>query len=267
VAQGSKANESKATKKLLDRKDKQIENMQKKLKFSATNHPQTEEIFVYKKNDDLKQEVLDLKSKFLQAVQENKELMKKGVVEIVLVISHLVGIEELTRSLSQVSLKDQEITTLKEEKKAPGKANKEYQDKNANLKDRLKGKSVPQSAHHSIWDLIAVEVTKFRGELKILESKKAYIYSALEKYIKTNEQLYLIHKYLVAKAHSVIKFFKFSSDEALRAFKIQDRFQMIHSVHRIIDKDIALEKVKPKIEELKKEIKNVYSIFKPLIEK
>ena len=69
VSQGSKDNESKATKKLLDEKDKQIENMQKKLKFSSIGHPQIEEILAYKKkNDDLKEEVLDRKSKLLQAV-------------------------------------------------------------------------------------------------------------------------------------------------------------------------------------------------------
>ena len=61
------------------------------------------------------------------------------------------------------------------------KANKEYQDKNAKLKDKLMGKSILQSTQHSLWDLIAVEVTKFWGELKKLEDKKAYIYSALEK--------------------------------------------------------------------------------------
>ena len=42
------------------------------------------------------------------------------------------------------------------------------------------GKTVLQSAQHSLWDLIAVEVTKFWGELKRLEAKKAYIYSALK---------------------------------------------------------------------------------------
>ena len=42
---------------------------------------------------------------------------------------------------------------------------------------------------------------------------------------------------------------------------------MIHLVQRIIDKDIALQKVKANIEELPKEIKEVYSLFKPFIEK
>ena len=179
-------------------------------------------------------------------------MLKKGAVEIVPVASQLVDTEELTRHLSQVSLKDKEITTLKEEKKAMEKENKEYQDKNAKLKDRLKDKSSLQSAQHSIWDLIAVEITKLWGELKRFESKKGYIYFALEKYRRANEQLYLIHKDLITKAHFVIKFLKFSSDEALRGFKMQDMFQMIHSIQRIIDKDIALQKVKLKIEDLQK---------------
>ena len=129
------------------------------------------------------------------------------------------------------------------------------------------GKYVLQSAQHSLWDLIAVEVTKFWGELKRLEAKKAYVYSALEKCRRANEHLYLIHKDPVGKAHFVIKFLKFSSDEALRAFKIQDRFQIIHIVQIIVEKDNALQKVKAKTEDLQKEIKEVYSLFKPLIEK
>ena len=42
---------------------------------------------------------------------------------------------------------------------------------------------------------------------------------------------------------------------------------MIHSVQRILDKEATLQKVKARIEELQKEIKEVYAIFKTLIEK
>ena len=125
---------------------------------------------------------------------------------------------------------------MKEEKKALEKANKEYKSKNAKLKDRLKGKSVLQSAQHSIWDLISSKVTKFWGELRRLETKKAYIYSDLEKCKKANEQLYIMHKDPVPKAQAIIKFLNYSSNEALRAFKILERFQMIHFVQRIVDK-------------------------------
>lgn len=194
-------------------------------------------------------------------------MINEMVDHIVHIASQAGDTEDLTISLSQISLKEKEISTLKEEKKYLEKYNKEYQEKNAKLKDRLKGKAVLQLAQHSIWDLISIEVTKFWGELKRLETKKAYIYSALEKYRRANEKLYMMHKDPVPKAQSVIKFLKFFSDEALRSFKIPKRFQMIHLVQRIIDKDIALQKFKAKIEELQKEIKEIYSLFKPLIKK
>ena len=76
--------------------------------------------------------------------------MNKVVDHIVPIASQEVDTEELTISLSQVSLKEKDISTLKEETKALEKANKEYQEKNTKLKDRLKGKSILQSAQHSI---------------------------------------------------------------------------------------------------------------------
>ena len=115
--------------------------------------------------------------------------MNKVEDHIVPIASQAVDTEELTISLSRVSLKEKEISTLKEENKSLEKANKEYQEKNTNFKDILKGKSVLQSAQHSIQDLISIEVSRFRGELKRLEAKKAYIFSALEKYRKANEKL------------------------------------------------------------------------------
>lgn len=66
----------------------------------------------------MKKEVLDLKSKLLQAVQEKQEMVNKGAVDIVPVASQPVDTEELIRYMSQVYLKEKEITTLKEEKKA-----------------------------------------------------------------------------------------------------------------------------------------------------
>ena len=69
------------------------------------------------------------------------------------------------------------------------------------------------------------------------------------------------------KAQVVVKFLKYSSDEALISFKIPDRFQVIHLLQRIVDKEMALQKVKSKIEELQKEIKEVYALLKPINEK
>ena len=45
------------------------------------------------------------------------------------------------------------------------------------------------------------------------------------------------------KAQSVINFLKLSSDEALQAFKVNDRYQTIMPVKRVINKDELIKKV------------------------
>ena len=179
ISQGSKDKESNTSKKILDDKDKQIESLQKKLKMLVRDHPQTDEIMAYQqKNDYLKNEVMDLKSKLLQVEQDKQELANKVAPHIVPISTQAVDIEELTISLSQVPLKEQDISTLKEEKKSLEKANKEYQENNTKIKERLKGKSVLQSAQHSIWDLISIEISKFWGEIKKIRIKEGlYLFS------------------------------------------------------------------------------------------
>lgn len=118
-----------------------------------------------------------------------------------------------------------------------------------------------------MWDLISIEVNKFWGELKRMEVKKAYIYSALEKHKLTTKQLAHIHREPIEKAQSIMDFLKFSSDEALHAFKVNDIFQTLMLVKRVIDKDEIIRKVKNRFEALQKKIKEIYSLFKPLIEK
>ena len=89
----------------------------------------------------------------------------------------------------------------------------------------------------------------------------------MEKHKLATEQLDHVHKEPVEKAHSVINFLKFSSDEALQAFKVNDRYHTIMLVKRVNYKDELIRKVHNRTEALQKEIKEVYSIFKPLIEK
>lgn len=76
-----------------------------------------------------------------------------------------------------------------------------------------------------------------------------------------------LHKEPVEKAQSVINFLKFSSDEALQAFKVTERYQTIMLVKRVLDKDELMRKVHNRTEVLQKQIKEIYAIFKPLIEK
>ena len=73
----------------------------------VTDHPQKDDIMAYqKKNDDLKHEVLDLKSKLLQAEQGKHKLANKVASHIVPIATQEIDTNELTVSLSQISLKE-----------------------------------------------------------------------------------------------------------------------------------------------------------------
>ena len=68
----------KSNKKLIDEKDKLIESLQKKLKGTPTEHPQTEEIVAIQvEKDQLSNEVLELKAKLFQENKLNEELIKE----------------------------------------------------------------------------------------------------------------------------------------------------------------------------------------------
>ena len=189
---GSRPNEKKSNKKLIDENDKLS---QKKLKGFVTDHPQTEEIMVVKsKNEDLKKEVMELKSKLLQVTKEKEELSNKNMVEASFITSQQIVTVELTRSLAQTSLKDKVTSQLIKEKYLLEKYNQQKQENIDKLKARLKRKEALQSTQHSLWDLISVEVNKFSSELGRMEAKKPYIYSTLEKYKLAIEQLAHVHK-------------------------------------------------------------------------
>ena len=100
-----------------------------------------------------------------------------------------------------------------------------------------------------------------------MEVKKAYIYSALDKHKLATEQLAHLHKTPSKMARIAINLFKLSSEEALQAFKITDRYQTILLLQRVIEKEELIQKVHDKNKVLQEEIKTVYAIFKPLMDK
>ena len=116
------------------------------------------------------------------------------IVEESLAISHPIDTNELVESMDQVSLKEKEISQLVQEKNQLEKLNKEKQANINRLKDRLMGKEVLKSTQHSLWDLISIEVNKFWKEIRRMEIKKTYIYSALDKHKLATEQLAHLHK-------------------------------------------------------------------------
>ena len=126
ISAGSTTTDKKANKKLLDEKDKIIESLQKKLKGTPAEHPQTEEIIVIQaEKDRMSNEVLELKAKLLQANQlseglmkEKEELLSQQVISDPLAISPPVDPADLAEYMSRVSLKDKEISQLVQEKNA-----------------------------------------------------------------------------------------------------------------------------------------------------
>ena len=211
ISSGSTPTDKNSNKKLLDEKAKLIESLQKKLKGTPTEHPQIEEIIVIQaEKDRLSNEVLELKAKLLQANQlseelmrEKEELISQQVISEPLVISQPVDTADLAEYMSRVSLKDKEISQLVQEKNALvqeknqlaqeksqlvqdknqlDKTNQERLEKIAKLKTRLMGRDLLKSTQHFLWDLILGEVGKFWKDLRRLEVKKSYIYSALERH-------------------------------------------------------------------------------------
>ena len=78
ISSGSTPVDKKSNKKLLDEKDKLIESLQKTLKGTPGEHPQTEEIVVIQaEKDQLSNEVMELKAKLFQVNKLNEELIKE----------------------------------------------------------------------------------------------------------------------------------------------------------------------------------------------
>ena len=296
IGAGLSTSDKKANKKLLDEKDKLIESLQKKLKGTPAEHPQTEEIVVIQaETDSLGEEVLELKAKLLQANQQNEELMrekeqllKQQEISNPLAITPPVDPVDLADYMSRVSLKDKEITQLVQEKNALvqeknqwvqersqllqeqnrlDKSNEEKLEKISRLKNRLMGRDLLKSTQHFLWDLISGEVSKFWKDLRRLEVKKSYILAALERHKLATEQLAHLHKSPVEKAQSTITFLKYTSDDYLHNFKVDDRFQTIFMLQRVIEKSELIQKVHDKCRTLQEEVKAYYNTFKPLMDR
>jgi ethanolamine utilization protein EutA (predicted chaperonin) len=109
---------------LIDEKDKLIESLQKKLKGTPFDHPQTEEIIAIKaEKEQLSNEVLELKAKLFQAnklnedmTKEKEDLISQHVNNEPLAVSQPTGTAKLVDYMSRVSLKEKEISQLIQEK-------------------------------------------------------------------------------------------------------------------------------------------------------
>ena len=138
IAAGLQPKEKQSVKKLLDEKEKVIKSLKKHLKIPVTDHPQTEELVVLQKErDDFEQEALNLTSKVLQLTQE-KEWLEQHVKSTASsqVLPHIYT-NGITTTMSQVSLKDEEIKELKEDNIKLQQEAKILQKDNENLQQTI----------------------------------------------------------------------------------------------------------------------------------
>lgn len=135
---GVKPNNQNPVKKLLEEKDKTISSLRKQFKIPVAYHPQTKKLLTLQEEVNyLQQSTLDLKARILQ-LENEKESLQKEKSELVLTTEQpqQITTDELTKAMSQVSLKDDEIKKLKEREKV------------AKQKNKFKGKLQLQGAKH-----------------------------------------------------------------------------------------------------------------------
>jgi predicted metal-dependent hydrolase len=136
----------------LDEKEKMIQSLKKKLKMSATEHPQTTELAALEKEKEtFRQEALNYKAKVLQ-LEKEKESWSQGQAvtsDVVVVVPSTVEIGpnalmDLVQAMSQVSLKEGEIKNLRgdierlqQEMKIKNEKMAQFQRENQELQERV----------------------------------------------------------------------------------------------------------------------------------
>ena len=209
---GSDQKDAKALQELLYNKDTIINELKGKLKILPTQVLQTRELTeVEQEKDHLQQRVLVLNSQVISLKQENESILKKldqvprvtNTSTSIIVENNDLSTEEIVATMSQVQLKDIEISELQLENdklKKDSDQNSEkitkleeekqsLEQKIEDLRDRLKGKIPLIGAKHLIWDSIIDLTVTFRPYLDMVEDKVALTMKALQKCAVVNETM------------------------------------------------------------------------------
>jgi len=113
------------------------------------------------------------------------------------------NVEGLVQAMSQISLKtgkiknlNENLEKLKQEAKVKDdklaqlhRETQDLQERLNKIKTRLKGKILLQGEKHVIWDVIVVEVAKFRSYLNFINDKDNMASTAQNKCVVVNELL------------------------------------------------------------------------------
>ena len=249
IAVGLNPQEKEPIKRLLEENQKIIQSLKKRLKIPITDHPQTEEMMVLQKErDHFHDEVLNLKAMVLKLREEKEQLHheeriipgSKGIQQ--------TATDELTKEMSQVSLKDGEIKELKgknsklqQENRNLQKEEKDLEDKISKHNEKMKGKLQLQGTKHMIWDEILVEVTKMWDFLNMVEDKRVLVRTTLVKHETTNE---LMQRRPTERAQKTVNFLSNVSNQDLITMKIYDRLGIIMRDKKFIEMQMLMNKVK-----------------------
>ena len=177
---GVKPDNKNPTKKLLEEKDKTIISLKKELKILVAYHPQTKEFLTLQEEFNyLQHSTLDLKDKILQLESENESLQKEKSELFITTVTigtkkpQKITTDELTKAMSQASLKDDEIKRIKEKNGQVDQENNFLREKLAKQKKKLKGKLQLQGTKNLLWDQIHEEVDNFWEYMNYIEEKRA----------------------------------------------------------------------------------------------
>lgn len=272
----------KALQKLLDGKDKVINDLKENLKIPPTQVLQTRELAeVETEKDQLQQRILFLHVQISKLKQENEALsekLKHAENSNPLAAWPQEGIEmttgEIVAAMSQVKLKDIQISELNLKIEKLKKADQgtlkiaELEGKVEELKQKLEdqeygltGRVALLGDRHLIWDEITKSLMEFRPYLDIMEDKVALSCKALHKYVVLNDTMV---KRIPDIAQNAINLLKIVTNEQLHTLQVKDRITVIMWAKRVICKHNFANSVKAKAEEMRNVVHQMKNIFQPL---
>ena len=166
--------------------------------------------------------------------------------------------------MSKVCLEDVEIKQLKEKNNQVQQENKTLQEKVSKHKIKLRGQLPLQGAKHFLWDLIAIEITKFWEYVYFIEEKDALTSTTLLKFEIVNETL---QKKPMNKAQNAINFLSQTSNSTLATLGVKDRFSIIIWAKRFLEKHKLVNNVHAKAKQMDKGVKHFKETFKKKLKK
>ena len=173
--------------------------------------------------------------------------------------------------MSQISLKELEITGLKnqnknledidgkrelERKKLEDKC-KELVDKNNKLKKQVTRQSSLQGEKHLIWDVLIAEETKLNPYLDFILGKDSVTQDSRKNVLMVK---HVLNKNPIDTTNNAIKFLNSLIEEEIKKANIQDRVLVITWVRKVVNKYHHLATVEVKIDVMHHQIKELFEL-------